>query len=149
MRPGRAASSSETPQAPRGARDLERWFHPEPLLFFAPGCRLYIVMISLHGLVRGYPPPELGKDPDTGGQVKYVIELAKALAEHPGVARVDLLTRLILDPKAGAAERLLFWGAFCPRATHPWAAAGGTHDPPDLGLPSLATHGLDTDFGMR
>ena len=31
-------------------------------------------------------------------QVKYVVELARALAQHPAVYRVDLLTRLILDP---------------------------------------------------
>lgn len=30
---------------------------------------LYITLISLHGLVRG-DRMELGKDPDTGGQVK-------------------------------------------------------------------------------
>ncbi|MEW5317912.1 MAG: hypothetical protein WDW38_009174 [Sanguina aurantia] len=60
--------------------------------------RLYIVLISLHGLVRG-ENMELGKDPDTGGQVKYVVELAKALARIPSVSRVDLLTRMISDPK--------------------------------------------------
>ena len=32
-------------------------------------------------------------------QVKYVVELARALAQHPAVYRVDLLTRLIKDPK--------------------------------------------------
>lgn len=31
-------------------------------------------------------------------QVKYVIELARALAQQPGVHRVDLLTRRITDP---------------------------------------------------
>ena len=31
--------------------------------------------------------------------MKYVVELAKALAEHPAVHRVDLLTRLITDPE--------------------------------------------------
>ena len=31
-------------------------------------------------------------------QVKYVVELARALAQHPRVFRVDLLTRLIQDP---------------------------------------------------
>lgn len=60
--------------------------------------RLYVVMISLHGLVRG-EEMELGKDADTGGQVKYVVELAKAMSLHPAVYRVDLLTRLIKDPK--------------------------------------------------
>ena len=33
-----------------------------------------------------------------GLQVKYVVELARALAKHPAVYRVDLLTRLIQDP---------------------------------------------------
>jgi len=60
--------------------------------------RLYVVMISLHGLVRG-EEMELGKDADTGGQVKYVVELAKAMSLHPAVYRVDLLTRMIKDPK--------------------------------------------------
>ena len=36
---------------------------------------------------------ELGRDADTGGQVLYVVELAKALAQQPGVAQVDLVTR--------------------------------------------------------
>eukprot|EP00250_Pteridium_aquilinum_P019358 c24397_g1_i1 orf=187-3420(+) len=60
--------------------------------------RLYIVMISLHGLVRG-DSMELGRDSDTGGQVKYVVEFAKALANHPEVYRVDLLTRQICSPE--------------------------------------------------
>ncbi len=59
---------------------------------------LYLVLISLHGLIRG-EDLELGRDSDTGGQTKYVVELAKALAEEESVARVDLLTRLVEDPK--------------------------------------------------
>ena len=31
-------------------------------------------------------------------QVKYVVELARALAQHPAVYRVELMTRLIQDP---------------------------------------------------
>ncbi|CAL4988817.1 unnamed protein product [Urochloa decumbens] len=58
---------------------------------------LYIVLISVHGLVRG-ENMELGRDSDTGGQVKYVVELARALAATPGVHRVDLLTRQISCP---------------------------------------------------
>ena len=58
------------------------------------GQPLYLVLISLHGLVRGHEM-ELGRDADTGGQVKYVVELSRALAKHPGVHRVELLTRLI------------------------------------------------------
>eukprot|EP00249_Psilotum_nudum_P018799 c26968_g1_i1 orf=498-3647(-) len=60
--------------------------------------RLYIVLISMHGLVRG-ENMELGRDSDTGGQVKYVVELARALAMMPQVYRVDLLTRQISSPE--------------------------------------------------
>ncbi|KAH6816225.1 sucrose phosphate synthase 3F [Perilla frutescens var. frutescens] len=58
--------------------------------------KLYIVLISLHGLVRG-ENMELGRDSDTGGQIKYVVELARALAKMPGVYRVDLFTRQVLS----------------------------------------------------
>ncbi len=57
---------------------------------------LYILMISVHGLIRANDM-ELGINADTGGQTKYVVELTKALAKHPQVAKVDLLTRLIDD----------------------------------------------------
>ena len=57
---------------------------------------LYLCLISIHGLIRG-GDLELGRDADTGGQTKYVVELARALAEQPDVARVDLLTRLVED----------------------------------------------------
>ncbi|CAM0879543.1 unnamed protein product [Alopecurus aequalis] len=59
--------------------------------------KLYIVLISIHGLLRG-ENMELGRDSDTGGQVKYAVELARALGETPGVYRVDLLTRQISAP---------------------------------------------------
>ena len=57
---------------------------------------MYIVMLSIHGLVRS-ENLELGRDADTGGQVQYVIELLKALGNHPEVERVDLMTRQIID----------------------------------------------------
>ncbi|KAI5349855.1 hypothetical protein L3X38_002746 [Prunus dulcis] len=60
--------------------------------------KLYIVLISLHGLVRG-ENMELGRDSDTGGQVKYVVELSRALARMPGVYRVDLFTRQVSSPE--------------------------------------------------
>ncbi|KAL5223101.1 hypothetical protein ABZP36_027814 [Zizania latifolia] len=59
--------------------------------------KLYIVLVSVHGLVRG-DNMELGRDSDTGGQVKYVVELARALAMMPGVYRVDLFTRQVASP---------------------------------------------------
>src|SRR3989338_8878576 len=57
---------------------------------------LYIVLISVHGLIRGHDL-ELGRDADTGGQTKYVVELARALGERADVARVVLLTRRVVD----------------------------------------------------
>ncbi|KAA3453706.1 putative sucrose-phosphate synthase 4 isoform X2 [Gossypium australe] len=63
---------------------------------------LYIVLISMHGLVRG-ENMELGRDSDTGGQVKYVVELARALANTKGVDRVDLLTRQITSPEVDSS----------------------------------------------
>ena len=56
----------------------------------------YLVLISIHGLIRGHDL-ELGRDADTGGQTKYVVDLAKALAEHDDVERVDLITRRVVD----------------------------------------------------
>lgn len=58
---------------------------------------MYILMISVHGLIRA-TDLELGRDADTGGQTTYVVELANALARHREVDQVDLLTRLIEDP---------------------------------------------------
>jgi len=58
--------------------------------------KLYLLLISVHGLIRGHDL-ELGSDADTGGQTKYVFELARALGEHPDVARVDLVTRRLVD----------------------------------------------------
>jgi sucrose-phosphate synthase len=62
----------------------------------------YILLVSVHGLVRG-DDLELGRDADTGGQVKYVIELARALIEHPRVEKVDLVTRRVSDQRVDAS----------------------------------------------
>ena len=62
---------------------------------------LYILLISIHGLIRGHDL-ELGRDADTGGQTKYVVELATALAKQSNVERVDLITRRIVDPAVSA-----------------------------------------------
>ncbi len=56
----------------------------------------YILLISIHGLIRG-SDLELGRDADTGGQTKYVIDLARSLAEQEEIAQVDLVTRLVDD----------------------------------------------------
>nr|AJG44459.1 sucrose phosphate synthase [Lilium davidii var. unicolor] len=84
---------SETPR-----KKMQRNFSDVPLWSDDnKGKKLYIVLISLHGLVRG-DNMELGRDSDTGGQVKYVVELARALSMMPGVYRVDLFTRQISSP---------------------------------------------------
>jgi sucrose-phosphate synthase len=57
---------------------------------------LHICLISIHGLIRGHDL-ELGRDADTGGQTKYVVELANALASKDQVQQVDLITRLVRD----------------------------------------------------
>ncbi|MCA9080331.1 MAG: HAD-IIB family hydrolase [Planctomycetaceae bacterium] len=59
---------------------------------------LHVVLISLHGLIRA-EEPELGRDPDTGGQVTYVLELARELAQRPEVAQVTLMTRQVIDAR--------------------------------------------------
>ena len=48
----------------------------------------YLLLISIHGLIRGHDL-ELGRDADTGGQTKYVVELARALATRPKVLLLD------------------------------------------------------------
>lgn len=57
-----------------------------------------VALVSIHGLIRGNDP-ELGRNADTGGQTKYVIELARALADCPDISEVRLFTRLIDDPE--------------------------------------------------
>ena len=58
--------------------------------------KLYIALISIHGLIRG-KNLELGRDADTGGQTLYVLELAHALSQHPDIGQVDLITRRVID----------------------------------------------------
>jgi len=59
---------------------------------------LYFVLISPHGLMRS-KNMELGRDPDTGGQIKYVVELAKALSDDARVDKVAIFTRQVVDSK--------------------------------------------------
>jgi sucrose-phosphate synthase len=56
----------------------------------------YLLLISIHGLIRSHDL-ELGRDADTGGQTKYVVDLARALAEQEEIAQVDLVTRRVVD----------------------------------------------------
>ncbi|MDH3449895.1 MAG: HAD-IIB family hydrolase [Gammaproteobacteria bacterium] len=56
----------------------------------------YLLVISIHGLIRGHDL-ELGRDADTGGQTKYVVDMTTALAIREDVERVDLVTRRVVD----------------------------------------------------
>jgi sucrose-phosphate synthase len=58
--------------------------------------KYHIQMFSLHGLLRA-ENMQLGHDADTGGQIKYVVELCQALSQFENVERVELFTRLIND----------------------------------------------------
>jgi len=58
----------------------------------------YIQLYSPHGLFR-FNDPEIGRDKDTGGQVKYVLEMLENLSLHPQVRKVDLFTRRIIDKR--------------------------------------------------
>jgi sucrose-phosphate synthase len=60
--------------------------------------KIDILHFSIHGLIRG-EKLELGRDPDTGGQCLYVLELVKALARNERVGRVSLVTRRVFDKK--------------------------------------------------
>ena len=61
-----------------------------------PSQASYIQMFSIHGLLR-FENLEMGRDADTGGQIKYVVELADALSRRDDVKRVELFTRLVSD----------------------------------------------------
>ncbi len=62
---------------------------------------LYVQLYSLHGLIRS-KNLEMGRDADTGGQVKYVIELGTELSAREEIDRVDLFTRLVVDKRVSS-----------------------------------------------
>lgn len=56
----------------------------------------HIQIFSVHGLLRA-EKMQLGHDADTGGQIKYVLELCDALSRLKNVKQVELFTRLLRD----------------------------------------------------
>lgn len=62
----------------------------------------YIQLFSPHGLIR-FDEPQIGRDKDTGGQVKYVLELLESLSLQPKVRKVDLFTRRIVDKRVSSS----------------------------------------------
>lgn len=57
---------------------------------------LYIQLYNIHGLIRG-DNLEIGRNVDTGGQTRYVLQLAKSLSERNEVRKVEIITRYIND----------------------------------------------------
>ncbi|MBN2535095.1 MAG: HAD-IIB family hydrolase [Spirochaetales bacterium] len=57
---------------------------------------MIIYMVNIHGLLRSRKI-EMGRDADTGGQTRYVIDLVNALSTSNEVSRIDIFTRLIKD----------------------------------------------------
>ncbi len=93
---------NETTAEPLVAAEMETWEAANNAT--SP---IKISLISLHGLIR-IQDMELGRDADTGGQVKYVVELAQELAKLPNVREVELLTRQVIDPKVGQSYAQLY-----------------------------------------
>ncbi len=62
---------------------------------------LYIQLYNIHGLIRG-KNLELGRDADTGGQTKYVLELAKSLSKRDDVRKIEIVTRRIEDKEVSS-----------------------------------------------
>jgi len=62
----------------------------------------YIQLFSPHGLIR-FTDPEIGRNKDTGGQVKYVLELLENLSRHPQVRKIYLFTRRIIDKRVSSS----------------------------------------------
>lgn len=58
---------------------------------------MHLFFFNLHGLIRKNRF-EIGRDADNGGQIAYVMELAKELSEQSSVSKITLFTRLIDDP---------------------------------------------------
>ena len=75
---------------------LETWAGARRLPPRTAGSGLYVMSLSVHGLLRA-TDIELGRDADTGGQISYVVDQARALAAHPAIERVDLVTRQVFD----------------------------------------------------
>ncbi len=58
---------------------------------------MYIAMVNIHGLMR-IDNIEMGRDADTGGQTRYVIDLAKEISRRED-ATVEIFTRRIDDKR--------------------------------------------------
>ncbi len=70
---------------------------------------MYVVHVALQGCLRATDVP-YGLTPDTGGHIKYLLELVEACAARPGFRRTVIATRRFQSPfgdvYAGPGERI-------------------------------------------
>ena len=62
---------------------------------------MFICHVALQGCLTLRDVP-FGLTADTGGHIKYLLELAEASAKDPSVDRIDLVTRGFADPQIGS-----------------------------------------------
>jgi sucrose-phosphate synthase len=62
---------------------------------------MFIMHLALQGCLRAHHV-EYGVNADTGGHIRYLLELVEASADHPGIDRMEIVTRgfreVSLDP---------------------------------------------------
>ena len=56
----------------------------------------YLILISIHGLIRSNDL-ELVRNADTGVQIKFVVDLAKAFAEDEDFGQVELISCRVFE----------------------------------------------------
>lgn len=62
---------------------------------------MFICHVALQGCLTLRDVP-YGLTADTGGHIKYLLELAETSAKDPAIERIELVTRGFVDPKLGA-----------------------------------------------
>ena len=58
---------------------------------------MFVMHLALGGCLKA-PPVAYGLTEDTGGHITYILGAADAMADMPGVSRVEVVTRLFDDP---------------------------------------------------
>jgi sucrose-phosphate synthase len=61
---------------------------------------MFVLHIALQGCLRGHDV-EYGMTADTGGHIRYVLDLVRASDAHPAIDRIEILTRAFVDPVHG------------------------------------------------
>lgn len=64
---------------------------------------MFIMHVALQGCLRASEVP-YGINADTGGHIRYLLELSRAVGRHPAVARQEIVTRAFRDRRLGRAH---------------------------------------------